>query len=185
MDVSSEPVNLLFKEKAMKQIIIFVTLGIIGYGCLAQTTESTASPQPAFSITLSPPAGPISAASPIEIKITVQNISGKDIAWEAEFGDTAYKAFHFSLTKGGHEVETTFFHRKVRGKPQPEDPDEVSSGNSFLATFAAGRSVVQTIDLKRLYQITEPGLYTLEVSRFDGESATIVRSKTLTLKIGP
>ncbi|HEY2236246.1 MAG TPA: hypothetical protein VGK01_22430 [Candidatus Angelobacter sp.] len=115
----------------------------------------------------------------------MQNISGKDIAWEAEFGDTAYKAFHFSLTKGGHEVETTFFHRKITGKNRSGDPPEVSGGSSILATFAAGRSVVQTIDLKRLYQITEPGLYTLEVSRFDAESATMVRSKTLILKIVP
>jgi hypothetical protein len=172
----------------MKQIIIFATLAMVGYCCAAQTSQSpqtTASPQPAFSITLSPPAGPISAASPIEIKITVQNISGKDIAWEAEFGDTAYKAFHFSLTKGGHEVETTFFHRKITGKNRSGDPDEVSSGSSLLATFVAGKSVVQTIDLKRLYQITEPGLYTLEASRFDHESATMVHSKILTLKIVP
>ena len=168
----------------MKRAVIFATLAIIACGCIAQTTQSSASPQPAFSIALSPPPGPISIASPIEIKITVQNISGREIPWEAEFGDTAYKAFHFSLTKGGHEVGTTFFHRKIRGKQRPGDPEEVSSGSSFLGTLAAGRSIVQTIDLKRLYQITEPGLYTLEVSRFNDESGTPVRSKALTLKIG-
>jgi hypothetical protein len=183
MDVSSEPVNLLFKEKAMKRIIIFVTLGIIGCACLAQTSQSSASPQPAFSITLSPPAGPISAASPIAIKITVQNVSGKDILWQAELADTAYKAFYFSLTKGGHEVETTVLHRKIRGKPRPEDPEEVANGDSILAPFAAGESFVLTIDLQRLYQITAPGSYTLEVSRYDDESGTMVHSPALTLNV--
>jgi len=41
------------------------------------------------------------------------------------------------------------------------------------------------IDLKRLYEIKEPGVYTLDVSRFDEDSKTMVRSKTLTLKIVP
>lgn len=169
----------------MKRIIIFVILAIVGRCCSAQTSQSPAAPQPAFSITLSAPAGPISAASPIEIGVTVQNISGKDISWQAAFGDTAYKAFHFSLAKGGREVETTFLHRKITGKNRSGDPPEVSGGSSIVAPFAAGKSIVQTIDLKRLYQITEPGLYTLEVSRFDDESTTMVHSKTLTLKIVP
>ena len=168
----------------MKQIIFFV-LAIVGCGCIAQATQSSASPQPAFSIALSTPARSISASSPIEIRITAQNISGKDIPWEADFGDTAYKAFHFLLTKDGHEVETTFFHRKITGRNRPGDPLEVSGGSSFLGTLPAGKSLVETVDLKRLYQITEPGLYTLEVSRFDNRSATMIRSKLLTLKIVP
>jgi len=176
--------NLVFEETAMKRLIIFVTLGLIGYCCGAQTSPSPAGPQPSFSITLSPPVGTIKAGSAIEIGITVQNVSGKDITWEAEFGDTAYKAFHFMLIKEDHEVETTFFHRKIRGKPRPEDPDDVSNGSSFLGTLAAGKSIVQTIDLKRLYQITEPGSYTLDVSRYDDESKRMVSAKTLTLKIG-
>lgn len=169
----------------MKRMIVFVVLGIIGYGCIAQKSQSSVSPRPAFSIALSPPAGPISAALPIDIKITVQNISGKDISWWAEFGDTAYKAFRFSLEKGGKEVETTFFHRKITGKQRPGDPDEVSGGSAILASLGAGKSLVDTIDLKRLYQITEPGAYTLVVSRYDDESKTMVSSPALTLKIEP
>ncbi|HLJ29313.1 MAG TPA: hypothetical protein VKY85_21580 [Candidatus Angelobacter sp.] len=168
----------------MKRIIIFITLGIIGCVCAAQTPQSAVSPQPAFSIALSPPAGPISAASSIDVKITVQNISGKPISWVADFGDTAYKAFHFSLKKDGHEVETTFFHRKITGKHRSGDPAEVSGGSAIVSSLAPEESVVQTVDLKHLYQITEPGSYTLEVSRYDDESSTMVRS-TLALTIGP
>lgn len=169
---------------AMKRIF-FITLGIIiVWSCVAQTAQSPASPQPAFSITLSPPAGPISASAPIEIKITVRNISGKDIPWTAQFADTAYKAFLFSLDKDGKEVETTFFYRKITGKQRAGDPNEVSDASSFLGVFAAGKSFTEIIDLKRLYQITGPGSYTLGVSRYDDESASMV-SSYLTLKIGP
>lgn len=169
--------------EAMKRIL-FITLGIIiGCSCIAQTSRSSV-PHPVFSIVLSPPAGPISAASPINIKVTVQNISGKDIPWTAQFADTAYKAFLFSLDKDGKEVETTFFYRKITDKQRAGDPNEVSDASSFLGVFAAGKSFTETIDLKRLYQITGPGSYTLGVSRYDDESATMV-SSYLTLKIGP
>jgi|GraSoi2013_100cm_1033763.scaffolds.fasta_scaffold181637_1 hypothetical protein len=40
------------------------------------------------------------------------------------------------------------------------------------------------IDLNRLYEIKQPA-YLLDVSRFDEDSKTTVRSKTLTLKIVP
>ena len=42
-----------------------------------------------------------------------------------------------------------------------------------------------TIDLKRLYEIKERGVYTLHVSRPDENSKTTVRSNPLTLKIEP
>jgi hypothetical protein len=39
------------------------------------------------------------------------------------------------------------------------------------------------MDLTRLYKITEPGLYTLKISRYDEVSKTTVYSNSLTLKI--
>ena len=44
---------------------------------------------------------------------------------------------------------------------------------------------VITVDLKRLYQITEPGQYTLEISRVAEDDKTIVHSNTVTLNIVP
>ena len=41
------------------------------------------------------------------------------------------------------------------------------------------------IDLKRLYEIKELGVYTLDVSRFDEYIKMTVRSNSLTLKIEP
>jgi hypothetical protein len=67
-----------YMTKAMKQIIFFA-LAIVGCGCVAQGTQSSTSPQPALSIALSTPARSIPIASRIEIRITAQNISGKDI----------------------------------------------------------------------------------------------------------
>jgi hypothetical protein len=42
-----------------------------------------------------------------------------------------------------------------------------------------------TIDLKRLYEITEPGEYTLDVSRIEDGNKTTVHANIVTLKIVP
>jgi hypothetical protein len=116
----------------------------------------------------------------------VTNVSGKEIWFQWDrYKDATYKAFTFLLTKGGHEVETTFFHRKVSNRQRAGDPQEVASGSLFPVTYPPGKMFTVTIDLKQLYEIKESGVYTLVVSRPDENSKTTVRSNPLTLKIGP
>jgi hypothetical protein len=163
---------------------------LFGSCCFGQTSPKAATKKsvpvdPGYSITVVPPADPIRLGSPINVTVTVKNISDKEIYWESEFPDTAYRAFAILLTKNSRKVETTFFHRKVMSTQRPGDPPEVEHGGSILSSVAPGKSSTFTIDLKRLYEITEPGLYTLDVSRIEEHNNTTVRSKTLTLKIGP
>jgi len=124
--------------------------------------------------------------SPITVNITVTNASAKEIWWQWDrHKDAAYKAFTFLLTKGDHEVETTFLHRKITGRQRADDPVEVASGSLFPVTYPPGKMFSVTIDLKRLYEIKEPGVYALYVSRLDENSKTTVHSNTLSLKIVP
>lgn len=166
------------------------TLALLaGLSCFAQkgseAPTQTGIPPAGYSITVSAPPSPISLGSPIEITITVKNIAGRDIPWRAEVGATAYKAFRVSLAKGGHEPETTPFHRRLTGNQRPDDPLELGPSSSIVSSIAPGESFTQTMDIKRLYNITEPGLYTLQVSRYDEATKTTVRSNTVTLNILP
>jgi len=176
----------------MKWAKLFVVPVLIsGPYCFGQTSRNVATkqpvpPNPVFSITVDPPAGPIKLGSPINFTVTVTNISDKEIYWESDRGkDTVYKAFAVLLMKGGHEVETTFFHRKITGRQRTDDSQEVETGSSISLPHPPGKMFVMTIDLERLYEIREPGVYTLDVSRFDEDSKTTVRSNFLTLKIVP
>jgi len=78
-------------------------------GTAPHSSRQSSNSPPGLSITLSPPADPITLAAPIEIVITVKNTSNQDLWWTAESGHTAYKAFHVLLTKDGHEPETKSF----------------------------------------------------------------------------
>ena len=176
----------------MKPSTLFATLILLLVPCcFGQAspngeTQDASKADPVYSITVAPPADPIRLGSPINVTVTVTNISSKEIYLASDRGpNTKYKDFTYLLMKNGREVETTWFHRKITGRNRPDDPPEVEAGSSITLPHAPGTIFVMTIDLKRLYEITVPGVYTLEVSRFDEYSKTTVRSKNLTLKIVP
>jgi len=174
----------------LRHILVLVVLPtMLWTGSLVQehpasSAESASLSKPAFSITIAP-SSPLDLSAPIEISVTVKNVSNTDMSWEAEYGNTAYKAFDVSLTRGNHSVGTTFFHRKIRGKQRADDPHETAGGSSVVSMVPPGKAFTETIDLRRLYDITEPGMYTVQVSRYDEASKMVVHSNTLTLKIVP
>lgn len=148
-------------------------------------TQQSSRPQPNYAISIAGPTGPIKLGSPIKVTVTVTNISQQEVYWNSELGkDSAYRSFLFLLSKNGHEVQTTYFHRRISGRQQKSDPDEVpGSGSSILLPHPPGKMFEIPIDLTRLYEITEPGTYTFRVCRHDRTSKTRVCSNDLTLQI--
>ena len=133
-----------------------LAIAMLAQFCLGQTSPKTAGPSPqsssqAFVIAVDGPTAPVHLDSPININITVTNVSGKEIWWQWDrYKDATYKAFTVLLTKGDHEVETTFFHRKVNNRQRADDPVEGASGSLFPVTYPPGKMFTITIDLKRL-----------------------------------
>ena len=171
-----------------------VALAILtsGVWCFGQSVpkaekEGSAPVNSAISLAVDLPATPIRLDAPqINVNITATNVSDKDVwfeLWRDKNGP--YKIFRILLMQHGTEVQTTFFHRKITGRQTPDDPLEVESGSLFPVVYPPGKMFVDEIDLKRLYEISAPGVYTLDVSRFDEQSKPTIRSKTVTLKIEP
>jgi len=123
---------------------------------------------------------------PINISVTVTNVSGKEVYWTAEWPNTEYRAFDILVRKDGRKVGTTFFYRKITSTQRPDDPVGVWAGEAIVSPVVPGKSFTfKQIDLTRLYEITDPGVYTLDVSRYDENTKTSVFSDTLTLTIAP
>lgn len=147
---------------------------------VARAQDSVASE---FTITIAAPANPIHLGATIEIGITVKNVSGTTAYWRSESGDTAYRGFHFLLKKDGEECERSEFHRYLRNEQRANDRPKVTGGSSIVSEVPPGRSFGFTVDLKRLYEITGPGIYTLSISRFDEFAKTTSQSNTVTLNV--
>ncbi len=166
-----------------------VILFLVASACFGQAAPKSAMTQatsstPVFTITVTPASGRMRLKEPLEVTVTLTNVSSGEIYLASSRGaDSKYKVFHFSLTKNGKEVETTFFHRKITGRQRSDDPSEVEQDSSIVLSHPPGIVFEMTIDLTKLYQITEPGTYKLVVSRFDEYSKTTVQSAPVTEKI--
>lgn len=75
----------------------------------------------------------------------------------------------------------------VRNEPHPDDQPETTqgSGSSVVSALEPGKSFTLSVDLTKLYRITEPGQYTLEVSRTEEDNKGVVHSNKVTLTILP
>ena len=149
---------------------------------------SSAAMAAGYTITLTHPTNSFRLGSPIQVTMTVKNITDRDIFWSASRGtdnDTWYADFRFLLTKDGKEVETTSFHRLISGRQRPNDPVAIWSKSTILIPKPPGTIFVITVDLKHLYQITEPGQYMLEISRVAEDNKTIVHSNLAAINVEP
>lgn len=167
-----------------------LSVALIATSSYARSQSHIRSPQvqanPGFSIVIGASTAAVRLTNPIEVTITVTNDTDHAIYWSSFVGkDSQYAAFHYDLELKGHEAETTFFHRKMSGRNRPGDPHEVFGGSFVLLPHPPGKMFEMKINLKRLYRITEPGKYTLQVSRYDATTKTTVHSNTLLLTIEP
>ncbi len=143
---------------------------------------------PGYTVTLTQPTTHFTIKSTIEATMTVTNITRKDILWSAVRSsktDSWYAGFQFLLKKDGREVETTFFHRKISGRQRPNDPPEVWGESTVLLPKPPGIMFANKVNLNLLYQITEPGVYTLEITRLAEDDKTTVRSNTVAFVVDP
>jgi hypothetical protein len=169
--------------KTLAMLVLWCAPYCFGQSGAAEAPPKLSSANPTFSISVTPAPGPLRLGAPINLTITAKNVSDKDIPWESEQGDTAYKAFGFSLTKNGRKIETTLFHRRIRQETRPDESPGNLFGSSILSSLHPGESLTFKIDLNRLYEIAEPGTYSLDVARMDNYNLTPVHAKTVTLEI--
>ena len=79
----------------------------------------------------------------------------------------------------------TAFHRKIRNEQRADESQDVQNTDTTLFPLTPGVSLNFTIDLVRLYRITDPGTYTVEISEVDENSKTTVHAEPISLRIAP
>lgn len=91
--------------------------------------------------------------------------------------------------KDGKEVETTPFQRMSTGRGQPSDSKLFprSHGDTRIFRYRPGVFWKVNLDLRKLYNITEPGQYAVTACRTEEtkDGKVEVNSNTVTLTIVP
>ncbi len=168
----------------MKRTKVFGALGlVVGFCCLAYASpggasQPTGQSAPAFSIVLTGPASPVPVNGPIIVAVTIINITDKPLWWDPRYVD-----FRYLLERDGQKIERTFPNRRGPGKGRRNDPSANLKDETVVVSYPPGKMFKFTLDLKRLYKITEPGTYTFQINVSDSVPGTLVKSNPVTITV--
>jgi hypothetical protein len=158
-------------------------VAVFAVNSIIANSQVATAPQHSFSLTLSASQPTVKAGGPMIVNVTVKNISDHMMGVEE---DRSYAELSYRVTvlgENGKEAATTAFHRLLRGKPSQGDPAMVINGNGFPVPLDPGKTIVDQIDLSKLYSLG-PGVYTVQVERtIDPETA--IRSNTIMITVTP
>jgi hypothetical protein len=177
----------------MRYIAFIVLPMLFGPSCSGQPIGGRArsaieSGKPNYTITLTPPSGPLSLKSPLLIEMYCTNTTNSDIYMRADICSTC-TGEQILLTKDGKEVETTPWQRVTTGRGQPSDWKMFprSHGNTRVDRYPPGVFWKVNLDLRKFYNITKPGEYKVTAIRTEDtkEGKVVVKSNTVILDIVP
>ncbi len=164
------------------RIVLIAALLAIGNSLSAvgnsQTTVPDKGATAPFEILLSTETPVIGPNGDITISIELKNLSEHDIDCGAVIVD-------------GLDTEYRYIIKNTDGNPVPmrkSSHPEGSTGRFVLCTLASGKSYVQIVrGIDQNYDLSEPGTYTIQVSRVDDGKWTIapILSNIITVTVLP
>lgn len=126
--------------------------------------------------------GDCEVGKPMVVAIRVKNISDHPVSFRSYSFYPAYSYYRWLLTHNGKPVETTAFHRMLFGQQRPEDPPAIASGSHMYSSIAPNDGFELAADLNKMFVITEPGEYSLQIELRDQDGSS-PKSNILVLKI--
>ncbi len=143
--------------------VALVTALALGQICAAQCSQPTPGAKQALSIEAHRLGGKVKLGSSVLLKVRMTNMSPHDISVWMENG----------ISENQYEVD-------VRGQ-KTNLSDLIDSGS--CVTLGKGKSIVQQVDIGKLYLFDIAGKYFIRVRRPDPESAGMVESNAVRVTI--
>lgn len=133
---------------------------------------------PRFGIDIRASSTSVQSGDPINIVVTINNITNQDIPWSPGYDDVRITVRHGSI-----EAPRTALHRYLRGEPAPGDAALLTSGSRVTLFVPRHKTASQTLNIGKVYEFTDSGNYTVVVQRYDEMSDVFVRSNALTISL--
>jgi len=139
--------------------------------CLGQTSPETKSPALPFTVTITGPSE-IKTGVEVDVRVTITNTSNHDVSAGSFYVD-------------GVDTGYTYDVRDSAGNPA-QKKSIVMSGSIKFGRLKPGESAEEGTLVNRVFNMTRPGRYTIQVSRQVGDSkGTVVKSNTITVTVTP
>ena len=175
-------------RKLLVLVLTLATPTVAAAQCLP-TKEGT---QPRFSIIISAPQPQAVAGALITVKVSMTNKSDRDISiWRenGEQGGRVYKVdVHDDTGKTATETKLGFVLNGHADRSQLSalSLDDLHLGFSgACVVLKSGKTLTDEVNVSRLYDLSKPGKYSIQLSRLDEGSGTFVKSNTLNVAVTP
>ena len=156
--------------RILRRLLIGVaTLAVTGSG-IARAASGAPAQKP-FSLTLSGPQEAVKVGQPVPMKITLTNISGRELLIIG------------SRHPRGAEDDFQLCVRDAQGNLAAMKPREPSQGSQAGGSWAPGQSFTDKFDLGESFDLTKPGKYTVQLKRKDVKTGVEVESNTVTVTV--
>jgi hypothetical protein len=156
---------------------IFPALLVVAF--LAVPLRSRTAKEP-FTLAIRSEAQSFKAGSPVEIKLSLTNNSASDLDASANISDLTGVDPNFVLDVSD-----------AAGNPvskRPYEHPELATGHAILSRIVKpGKTLEETADLSRVYDLSRPGDYDIQASRRASETKnpSAVESNTIKITITP
>jgi hypothetical protein len=162
--------------------LLFVALN---HSVAQQPNQGT---KPPFSIHISTSKDTVKAGTEIELKIVVKNISNHEIGFTRSNGkdqaELSYYTVQIRDVKGNSAPET-ILSRVLRGEDVPSQGPWVLNGSDVMYRLRPGDTLDDEMIVNKLFNLSEPGRYTIQKQRADDSSGVVARSNQVTISITP
>jgi hypothetical protein len=139
-----------------------------------------------FSLTVTTPQSIITAGAELRVQVTLKNITDHDIFVSRDFArETAERNYVIDVRdESGQIAPDTAYNRKRKDPGDAKHPN-VRYGSHMLETLKPGEELNDDAVVTKLYDITLPGKYSLQVSRqsSDAPGGNIVKSNKIGITV--
>ena len=161
-----------------KYFVVLVVAFTLSSVSFAQSGKPSETKQASFSIAIRMPSV-VKAESELLLEIAMTNTSSKDISYGMVFGWPAWCMFQIDLRDAaGRLVPETAAGQRTRNGPRV-----IISAVSL--PLAPGKTLRPQMILNRVFDLSQPGEYTVQARRTDSAAGVEVKSNVLSFRVPP
>jgi peptidyl-Lys metalloendopeptidase len=162
-------------------------LGVVLCLGKAQAAAQAAPPLAPFTLSIASVSGSIKSGDQVKINATVRNTSSKDVQLLTDTRGTEVIYRVDVKDEGAKAPPDGKLKRDLKGLEDPAylTPDTPTHFGVYVLTLKPGESITDPIIISKLYDMTRPGKYSIQVERRDENSYIFVKSNVITVTIAP
>ncbi|PYX10063.1 MAG: hypothetical protein DMG88_03995 [Acidobacteria bacterium] len=166
--------------------IVALVLAILLTGSV--TGPSRARPAASFSLTITALQNPVKAGSEVRIEMVVTNISNREITVSRSNGEGQAEFSGYTAEvrdRKGNLSSETKYGRGLKGEGGTPEAPTVTVTNDILFPLQPGKKLKDMLIVSRLWDMSQPGVYSIQVQRTDPDTGILVRSNSVTVTVTP